>query len=144
MIEAPSAPAGGLTPAVLAQMPVALLVLAGDVLYHANPEFLRLTGYDDLDAVRDVGGLDALLQRGDLSGKELAPGAMMVVRADDEIVPVTAKLQSVRWEGTTALMLALMPLDAGQAAKIDPPAPVAIVAADTTRHRTGPVARRSG
>ena len=132
IIEAPAAPAGGLTPAVLAQMPVALLVLAGDVLYHANPEFLRLTGYADLDAVRDVGGLDALLQRGDLSGKELAPGAMMVVRADDEIVPVTAKLQSVRWEGTTALMLALMPLDAGQAAKIDPPAPVATVAADTT------------
>ncbi len=132
MIEAPAAPADGLTPAVLAQMPVALLVLAGDVLYHANPEFLRLTGYDHLDAVRDVGGLDALLQRGDLSGKDLAPGTMMVVRADDEIVPVTAKLQSIRWEGATALMLALMPLEAGQTAKAEPPAPVAAVATDTT------------
>ncbi|MCX8996160.1 ATP-binding protein [Rhizobiaceae bacterium BDR2-2] len=119
--------ADGLTPAILAQMPVALLVLAGDVLYHANPEFLRLTGYENLDAVREVGGLDALLQRADLDGKELATGTMMVVCADDEVVPVTARLQSVRWENTSALLLALMPVERDQSETTDLPAPEATV-----------------
>ncbi len=133
---APRSPqAEGLTPAILAQMPVALLVLAGDELYHANPEFLRLTGYDSLDAVREVGGLDALLQRSDLDGKELAPGTMIVVCADDEILPVTARLQSVRWEGASALLLALMPLEVGKLAKpqtpADAPPTTGIAPADT-------------
>lgn len=35
---------------------------------------------------------------------------MVVVRADDQIVPVTARLQSVQFEQGTALMLALMPV----------------------------------
>ena len=113
----------GLNADILAQMPVALLVLAGDVLYHANPEFLRLTGYDDLDAVRAVGGLDALLQRSDLEDKEASAGSMVLVKADDELLPVTAKLQSVRWEGASALMLALMPASVVAAPE---PAPVKV------------------
>lgn len=43
---------------------------------------------------------------------------MVVVRADDTVVPVTARLQSVRWDDATALMLALMPV----AAEAHPPA----------------------
>ncbi|HEV7433674.1 MAG TPA: ATP-binding protein [Pseudorhizobium sp.] len=100
----------GLSSEVLDQMPVALLVHAGDELIHGNPEFLRLTGYATLQELAEVGGLDALLQRRDLEGKTDAPGGMVVVRADDEVVPVTARLQSVRFENATALMLALMPV----------------------------------
>ncbi|MCF6369595.1 sensor histidine kinase [Rhizobium halophilum] len=100
----------GLSSEVLDQMPVALLVIAGDELIHGNPEFLRLTGYATLQELAEVGGLDALLQRRDLEGKTDAPGGMVVVRADDEVVPVTARLQSVRFENATALMLALMPV----------------------------------
>ncbi|MFN7024649.1 MAG: ATP-binding protein [Pseudorhizobium sp.] len=100
----------GLTAEILDQMPVALLVHSGDRLIHGNPEFLRLTGYGSLDALSEVGGLDALLQRQDLEGKTAEAGGMVVVRADDTIVPVTARLQSVRFEQTGALMLALMPV----------------------------------
>ncbi|MBW6420786.1 PAS domain S-box protein [Rhizobium sp. XQZ8] len=102
----------GLSAEIIDQMPVALLVHAGDTLIHGNPEFLRLTGYTSLDDLAEVGGLDALLQRQDLEGKTAEAGGMVVVRADDAIVPVTARLQSVRWGDMTALMLALMPVAA--------------------------------
>ena len=95
-------------------MPVALLVHSGDRLIHGNPEFLRLTGYSSVDALAEVGGLDALLQRQELEGKRAEAGGMVVVRADDTIVPVTARLQSVRFEQAGALMLALMPIAAEQ------------------------------
>ncbi|MDK4717096.1 ATP-binding protein [Rhizobium sp. CNPSo 4039] len=108
----------GLSSDIVDQLPLAILVHAGDRLIHGNPEFLRLTGYDSLGELEQVGGLDALLQRNDLEGKTEQPGTMMVVRADDALVPVTARLQSIRWEDGTALMLALMPVE-----RSEPPAP---------------------
>jgi PAS domain S-box-containing protein len=102
----------GLSSDIVDQLPLAILVHAGDRLIHGNPEFLRLTGYESLDELEQIGGLDALLQRNDLEGKTEQPGTMMVVRADDALVPVTARLQSIRWEDDgTALMLALMPVE---------------------------------
>ncbi|CDN52670.1 Hypothetical protein RG1141_CH03050 [Neorhizobium galegae bv. officinalis bv. officinalis str. HAMBI 1141] len=118
----------GLSAEIVDQMPVALLVHSGDLLIHGNPEFLRLTGYASIGELAEVGGLDALLQRQDLEGKTAEAGGMVVVRADDELVPVTARLQSVRWDNSTVLMLALMPVVAevqastedGQAAEVIP------------------------
>ncbi|OCI96711.1 PAS domain-containing sensor histidine kinase [Rhizobium sp. AC27/96] len=112
----------GLSVDIVDQLPLAVLVHAGDRLIHGNPEFLRLTGYENLEGLEQVGGLDALLQRNDLEGKTEQPGTMMVVRADDALVPVTARLQSIRWEDGTALMLALMPVE--KAAQPAPPEPV--------------------
>ena len=43
---------------------------------------------------------------------------MMLVTADDTLVPVTARLQSIRWEESSALMLALMPVEASDVAPI--------------------------
>ncbi|MCY1664650.1 PAS domain-containing sensor histidine kinase [Rhizobium sp. SL86] len=105
----PLRPRPQLSADVVDQMPVALLVHAGDRLIHGNPEFLRLTGYDSLEALTEVGGLDALLQRQDLEDKTAEAGGMVVVRADDALVPVSARLQSVRWDNASALILALMP-----------------------------------
>ncbi|CDZ44434.1 ATP-binding protein [Neorhizobium galegae] len=118
----------GLSAEIVDQMPVALLVHSGDTLIHGNPEFLRLTGYASIDELAEVGGLDALLQRQDLEGKTTEAGGMVVVRADDVLVPVTARLQSVRWDNSTVLMLALMPVVAetqgstedGEAAEVIP------------------------
>ncbi|OJU06329.1 MAG: PAS domain-containing sensor histidine kinase [Rhizobium sp. 63-7] len=104
----------GLSAGAIDQMPVALLVHAGDELIHANPEFLRLTGYDTLAALEEVGGLDALLQRQDLDEDSGQPGGLTLVRSDDLLVPVMARLQSIRWEQGNALMLALMPLGGRQ------------------------------
>lgn len=105
----------GLSAEIVDQMPVALLIHSGDQLIHGNPEFLRLTGYASLEELVEVGGLDALLQRQDLEGKTAEAGGMVVVRSDDAVVPVTARLQSIRWGDSTALMLALMPVVAESA-----------------------------
>ncbi|PKA40932.1 PAS domain-containing sensor histidine kinase [Rhizobium sullae] len=106
----------GLSADTVDQLPVAVLVHAGDALIHANPEFMRLTGYASLEDLSDVGGIDALLQRRDLDEKAGRPGAMMLVRADDTLMPVTARLQSIRWEESSALMLALMPVEGSDVA----------------------------
>ncbi|MEH3090895.1 MAG: ATP-binding protein [Agrobacterium cavarae] len=101
----------GLTPETVDQMPVALLIHSGDRLIHANPEFLRLTGYTDLDELTALGGLDALLQREELDNVSERSGGMVAVSAENELIPVRAKLQSVRWEEASALMLSLIPTE---------------------------------
>ncbi|MGO7569698.1 ATP-binding protein [Rhizobium ruizarguesonis] len=101
----------GLSVGTVDQLPVAVLIHIGDALIHANPEFMRLTGYDSLEALREVGGIEALLQRRELEEKSVGSGIMMLVKADDTLAPVTARLQSVRWEDANALMLALMPVE---------------------------------
>ncbi len=104
----------GLSAATVDLLPVAVLIHAGDQLIHGNPEFMRLTGYNSVEALSEVGGIDALLQRHDL---ENGAGTMMLVKADDRLVPVTARLQSVRWEDSNALMLALMPVESREEGK---------------------------
>ncbi|MBW8789049.1 MAG: PAS domain S-box protein, partial [Rhizobium leguminosarum] len=101
----------GLSVGTVDQLPVAVLIHVGDVLLHANPEFMRLTGYNSLEALREVGGIEALLQRRELEENAAGSGTMMLVKADDTLAPVTARLQSVRWEDANALMLALMPVE---------------------------------
>ncbi|RDJ15439.1 ATP-binding protein [Rhizobium grahamii] len=115
---------GGLSAATVDQLPVAVLVHAGDDLIHANPEFMRLTGYKTLEELSEVGGIDALLQRSDLQESAGRSGSMMLVTVDDSLIPVTARLQSIRWEESSALMLALMPAasDAVVPARPVPPA----------------------
>jgi PAS domain S-box-containing protein len=89
----------GLTAAAADQVPLAMLIHAGDRLIHANTEFLRFTGYETLSALEAAGGLDGLIHRAD--------DHVLLNRADGERVPVTARLQSVRFEGATALALSL-------------------------------------
>lgn len=97
-----------LTAEIVDLMPVALLVHVGDRLIHANPEFFALTGYASLDELDAVGGLDALIQRQDSDENGGQSGRVVAVCADDRLVPVTARLQSVRFDEASALMLALI------------------------------------
>ena len=97
-----------LTAEIVDLMPVALLVHVGDRLIHANPEFFSLTGYASLDELEQSGGLDALIQRQDLDSNGDQSSRVVAVRADDTLVPVTARLQSVRFDDASALMLALI------------------------------------
>lgn len=97
------------SPDVLDMLPIALLAHRGDQMIHANPEFLSLTGYADLEALEAAGGLDALLQEADLSPQDEAAGKLVAVRADGQHLPVSARLQSIRWEEASALLLALVP-----------------------------------
>ncbi|MEH7879799.1 ATP-binding protein [Rhizobium laguerreae] len=109
----------GLSVGTVDQLPVAVLIHIGDTLIHANPEFMRLTGYGSLEALREVGGIEALLQRRELEENAAGSGTMMLVKADDTLAPVTARLQSVRWEDANALMLALMPVEGKEDGRSD-------------------------
>jgi PAS domain S-box-containing protein len=106
------------SPDVLDMLPIALLAHRGDHLIHANPEFLALTGYANLDALKAEGGLDVLLQEADLSPEAEAAGKLVAVRADGQQLLVSARLQSIRWEEASALLLALVP----QSMPAQPPA----------------------
>jgi len=94
----------GLTADALDQVPMAILIHAGDRLIEANGEFRRLTGYATLANLERAGGLDALITR-----REGPDAGVYLVRADGMQVLVSARLQSVRYEGSSALMLALTP-----------------------------------
>ncbi len=99
----------GLTAAVVDALPVALLVHVGDRLIHANPEFFRLTGYGSIGDLEASGGLDILLAGPD-EDTEDGSGTMNLRHADRETTSaVRARLQSIRWEDGTALLLALTP-----------------------------------
>jgi PAS domain S-box-containing protein len=94
----------GLTAYAIDQVPMAILIHAGDRLIEANSEFSRLTGYETIADLERAGGLDALITR-----REGADAGVYLVRADGTQVLVSARLQSVRYEGSSALMLALTP-----------------------------------
>jgi len=99
--------AGSLNQDLLDSLPVALLVHAGDELFHANPEFLALTGFASLEALREEGGIDALFVAEEDGLFDMPDGTMMLIRNDGRLVPVNARLQSIRWEEKSALVMAL-------------------------------------
>lgn len=121
-------------------MPVALLVHVGDRLIHANPEFFSLTGYKTLAELEDVGGLDTLIQRRDLETPGDEAGQVVALCADDRLLPVTARLQSVRFEDTSALMLALIVQPEERAGAETPAAPEAATPT-ITQAQAGELAR---
>ncbi|NVD37850.1 PAS domain S-box protein [Ensifer sp. HO-A22] len=105
----------GFSGEILDSLPVGLLVHRGDELLHANPEFLRLTGYDTLDDFQEEGGIDALFANDEEVGDAEPDGTMTLIRKTGQLVPVTAHLHSIRWDGKSALMLALASTEAAQA-----------------------------
>ena len=121
---APANASGRLSEAVVDDLPVAILLHDGHAVYHANPEFFGLTGYRDLAALTDAGGLARLFAAPDLTGElpgAPLPGTLQLVRADGREMPVHARLQSVPWNAGHALMLSLVP---ARPAANDAPEPV--------------------
>ncbi|CAN7150870.1 PAS domain S-box protein [Rhizobium sp. LjRoot254] len=94
----------GLTAYAIDLVPMAILIHAGDRLIEANSEFRRLTGYDSVAALERAGGLDALITR-----REGPDAGVYLVRADGTQILVSARLQSVRYDSSSALMLAVTP-----------------------------------
>lgn len=115
--DAPEAPDdaahGAGAPAVLARLPLPLLVHAGDVLHFANQSFLDFTGYATLADLEDAGGLGALFaEPGAASAPADAPAHAALLRhRDGSTMPVRAHLQSIAWGRGKALLLALRPAD---------------------------------
>ncbi|PWK65303.1 PAS domain S-box protein [Aminobacter sp. AP02] len=110
----PSFAAGRDTPVdapILEQLPVPVLIHAGDVLHYANAEFLDLTGYESVDELEKAGGLDALFAEsyGDEPGSD--HDLRLKTRAGEEF-PIEAVLRSVPWQDGKALMLVVRRISA--------------------------------
>ncbi|MBB6468650.1 PAS domain S-box-containing protein [Aminobacter lissarensis] len=110
----PSFAAGRDTPVdapILEQLPVPVLIHAGDVLHYANAEFLVLTGYGSVDELARAGGLDALFAEsyGDEPGSD---HDLKLKTRDGEEFPIEAVLRSVPWQDGKALMLVVRRISA--------------------------------
>jgi PAS domain S-box-containing protein len=133
----------GLTSLVAQQLPMPLLIHVADRLIYANPEFFRLTGDRTLRDLEARGGIDGLLERDETMNPD-GPG-MMMVRASGERIAVNAKLQSVRWEGRAALMLALNPMTSARAAqRAEEPVPAPVIAAPEAEAGSAAAAELAG
>lgn len=88
---------------ILDQLPVPVLIHAGDNLHYANPEFLRLTGYETLAELEMAGGLDELFVES-YHDVETRHELRMRNKAGEEF-PAEALLRTAPWAGGKALML---------------------------------------
>ncbi|PQA71823.1 cell-division control histidine kinase PdhS [Brucella oryzae] len=106
--------------ALLANLPVPVIIHSGDDIHYVNQALLDLTGYESLDDIRDAGGVDVLFNSESDDG-ETRQG-MVLRRANGSEEPVDAHLNAIAWRDGRALMLSLMPVTAA-------PAPIDTVAA---------------
>jgi PAS domain S-box-containing protein len=94
---------------ILDRLPIGVLVYRLDKLIYANRAFLDWTGYDQLHALEEAGGLDALFvepNTDDLGASNGAQSLTIATNQGDQ-VPVEARLFSSPWEGESALVLML-------------------------------------
>ncbi|PJR91112.1 PAS domain-containing sensor histidine kinase [Ochrobactrum sp. 695/2009] len=115
-------PAHGDETALLANLPVPVIIHSGDTIHYVNQALLDLTGYESLDDIRGAGGVDVLFNSESDDG-ETRQG-MVLRRADGSEEPVDAHLNAIAWRDGRALMLSLMPVAVPTA-----PAPVETAAA---------------
>ncbi len=96
--------------ALLANLPVPVIIHSAAGLHYVNQALLDLSGYADLDAIRKAGGVGALFNS---EADDAGPRRGMVLRhADGGEEAVDAHLNAVAWRGGRALMLSLMPVAA--------------------------------
>ena len=119
--SSPSIPASGFLPSAFAErdrhaavdtsildkLPIPVLIHSGDALHYANREFFEFTAYDSIEDLADRGGIGELFAEPFIEDGPAADRKLRLRRGDGLEFPVEAFLQSVRWGGGKALMLAL-------------------------------------
>src|SRR4029079_10449347 len=73
----------------------------------ANPAFLDLSGYASVDELAVAGGLERLF--GEPDAAEQGDRKLRLVTKDGAERPVAARLQTIDWQGSHALLLTLAP-----------------------------------
>lgn len=100
------------SPGLLAGLPLPILIHAGDRLHYANKAFFDLTGYPDLKALEESGGLDVLFPESYGASDTATDAQALTIRtAQGDEHDVHAHLQSVPWRDGKALLLALQPIE---------------------------------
>lgn len=88
---------------VLNRLPLGILVFRDQQVMFANRAITEMVGYDSVESLRQA-GLAAVFPAAGPDGQEAGPVNHLVQR-DGTLVPVTARLQSISWQGRPALML---------------------------------------
>ncbi len=99
--------------AILDRLVSGLLVSRDNIPIFVNRHLLDMLGFADEDALHAAGGMGHLF--GDLPGNATGSEAVGVRARDGTVVPATARMQSVEWDGLPATLLTLHQL-------IEPPA----------------------
>ncbi|WP_323013264.1 HAMP domain-containing sensor histidine kinase [Devosia sp.] len=88
---------------VLNRLPLGILVFRDQQVLFANRAITEMVGYDSVENLRRA-GLAAVFPAAGPDNQEAGPVNHLVQR-DGTLVPVTARLQSISWQGRPALML---------------------------------------
>nr|WP_295883514.1 histidine kinase dimerization/phospho-acceptor domain-containing protein [uncultured Devosia sp.] len=88
---------------VLNRLPLGILVFRDQQVLFANRAITEMVGYDSVESLR-AAGLAAVFPAAGPDGQDAGPVNHLVQR-DGTLVPVTARLQSISWQGRPALML---------------------------------------
>jgi PAS domain S-box-containing protein len=97
------------------QQEIPLIIYNSDNLLFANEAFFDITGYEDLEQLKELGGIDYLL--GDESSQDLGDlntdpieTAHFIQVSDESSIPVELKLRSTGWNDEKVLELSFIPL----------------------------------
>lgn len=95
--------------ALLDLVPTGMLIYRLDRLLYANPAFLTRTGYADLGALEDAGGLDALYVEPGVSAASSTSQAgtpvtisAAIANGEQPLVTTEAHLHTIDWDGASA------------------------------------------
>lgn len=89
---------------VLNRLPLGILVFRDQQVLFANRAITEMVGYSSVEALRNAGLAAVFPAMGPDEGAGAGPVNHLVQR-DGTLVPVTARLQSISWQGKPALML---------------------------------------
>jgi len=87
---------------VLNRLPLGILVFRDQQVLFANRAITEMVGYESVETLRNA-GLAAIFPA--IDGEQHAGPVNHLVQRDGTLVPVTARLQSISWQGRPALML---------------------------------------
>ena len=88
---------------VLNRLPLGILVFRDQQVLFANRAITEMVGYESVESLR-AAGLAAVFPAAGPDGQDAGPVNHLVQRSGT-LVPVTARLQSISWQGRPALML---------------------------------------
>jgi signal transduction histidine kinase len=90
---------------VLNRLPLAIMVFRDQQVLFANRALTDLLGHDSVESLR-AAGIASIFPNPDSAS---AGPVNQLLRSDNTLLPVTARLQSVSWQGRSALMLSATP-----------------------------------
>ncbi len=91
---------------VLNRLPLAIMVFREQQVLFANRALTDLLGHESVESLRTA-GIGSIFPGADQAS---AGPVNQLVRRDNTLLPVAARLQSVSWQGRAALMLSASPL----------------------------------